>query len=219
MKNPSASDTTLLHKSPTHSILSNKYPSDKSLCRNKSLKRVSFDEKPDIIVDSVCDTGITDNCVFTEEARSSTGAEAGQPLQEIPIKVKPIVERSPTPPLNMAAAEEQIEIPTDGGDGEPVMPKKERKPHIKGITFREFDVRNYFICFIQSHKTYTLRHKLCFLPLNYLQTQITSLFMAKQSTKHLEYSVSKCLTLKITLELEAIKDIRKTSFRILIMKL
>ena len=40
----------------------------------------------------------------------------------------------------MASAEEQqIEIPTDG-EGEPVMPKKERKPHIKGITFREFDV-------------------------------------------------------------------------------
>ena len=41
----------------------------------------------------------------------------------------------------MASAEEQtLEIPTDGGDGEPVMPKKERKPHIKGITFRDFDV-------------------------------------------------------------------------------
>merc|ERR1711971_1481072 len=40
----------------------------------------------------------------------------------------------------MASAEEQpLEIPTDGGDGEPVMPKKERKPHIKGITFRDFD--------------------------------------------------------------------------------
>jgi len=39
----------------------------------------------------------------------------------------------------MASAEEQqLEIPTDG-DGEPVIPKKERKPHIKGITFREFD--------------------------------------------------------------------------------
>ena len=41
----------------------------------------------------------------------------------------------------MASAEEQpLEIPTDGGDGEPVMPKKERKPHIKGITFRDLDV-------------------------------------------------------------------------------
>ena len=50
---------------------------------------------------------------------------------------------NPTPPpiTNMASAEEQpLEIPTDGGDGEPVMPKKERKPHIKGITFRDFDV-------------------------------------------------------------------------------
>ena len=145
MNNPANSDT--LHKSPTHSILSNKHPSDKSLCRNKSLKRVSFDEKPDIIVDSTCKNTEVNDCVFSEEACSS----GGQGLEEIPIK--PIVERSPTPPLTtMATSEEQIEIPTDGGDGEPVMPKKERKPHIKGITFREFDVRNYFIRLFSSNK-------------------------------------------------------------------
>ena len=40
----------------------------------------------------------------------------------------------------MAAAEEQIEMPTEAGEGEQMIPKKERKPHIKGITFREFDV-------------------------------------------------------------------------------
>ena len=40
-----------------------------------------------------------------------------------------------------AAAEEQLEIPSEaGGEGEQMIPKKERKPHIKGITFREFDV-------------------------------------------------------------------------------
>ena len=51
----------------------------------------------------------------------------------------------------MASAEEQIEIPTDvGADGEPVMPKKERKPHIKGITFREFDVSEALI--MNMHK-------------------------------------------------------------------
>jgi len=39
-----------------------------------------------------------------------------------------------------AAAEEQLEIPTEAGaEGEQMIPKKERKPHIKGITFREFD--------------------------------------------------------------------------------
>jgi len=37
----------------------------------------------------------------------------------------------------MAAVEEPIEIPTEGG--EPVLPKKERKPHEKGISFLEFD--------------------------------------------------------------------------------
>jgi len=40
----------------------------------------------------------------------------------------------------MAGAEDQIEIPTEVADGdEPVIPRKERKPHEKGITFREFD--------------------------------------------------------------------------------
>eukprot|EP00091_Calanus_sinicus_P002681 TRINITY_DN12770_c0_g1_i1.p1 TRINITY_DN12770_c0_g1~~TRINITY_DN12770_c0_g1_i1.p1 ORF type:complete len:304 (+),score=76.09 TRINITY_DN12770_c0_g1_i1:847-1758(+) len=40
----------------------------------------------------------------------------------------------------MAGAEEQIQIPTEAADGgEPVMPRKEKKPHEKGITFREFD--------------------------------------------------------------------------------
>merc|ERR1711913_225992 len=37
---------------------------------------------------------------------------------------------------------EQIQIPTEAGtgeDGEPVIPKKEKKPHEKGICFREFD--------------------------------------------------------------------------------
>jgi len=40
----------------------------------------------------------------------------------------------------MAGTEEQIEIPTDVAEGgEPLMPKKEKKPHVKGISFREFD--------------------------------------------------------------------------------
>jgi len=40
----------------------------------------------------------------------------------------------------MAGIEEHIEIPTDAADGdEPPMPRKERKPHEKGISFREFD--------------------------------------------------------------------------------
>ena len=48
---------------------------------------------------------------------------------------------SPAPVTMAAAAEEQLEIPTEAGaEGEQMIPKKERKPHIKGITFREFDV-------------------------------------------------------------------------------
>merc|ERR1712131_94501 len=53
------SDNSLI-PSPTHSILSNSRSSDKShLRRTKTLKRVSFDEKPDIIeepLETACDT-------------------------------------------------------------------------------------------------------------------------------------------------------------------
>merc|ERR1719357_1766986 len=37
----------------------------------------------------------------------------------------------------MAGTEEEIEAPPAGD--EELVPKKERKPHIKGITFRDFD--------------------------------------------------------------------------------
>eukprot|EP00092_Neocalanus_flemingeri_P076069 GFUD01094315.1.p1 GENE.GFUD01094315.1~~GFUD01094315.1.p1 ORF type:complete len:300 (-),score=67.43 GFUD01094315.1:294-1193(-) len=40
----------------------------------------------------------------------------------------------------MAGAEEQIEIPTEVSEGgEPPMPRREKKPHEKGITFRDFN--------------------------------------------------------------------------------
>ncbi|XP_023348569.1 uncharacterized protein LOC111717301, partial [Eurytemora carolleeae] len=39
----------------------------------------------------------------------------------------------------MAGTDDQIAIPVEGVEGEGEQVKKERKPHVKGITFREFD--------------------------------------------------------------------------------
>ena len=135
--------------SPTHSILSNPRSSDnpRSLGRNKSLKRVSFEEKPDIIEDSPEPSDIPGKAEQVSVASNCIDEEVDDPDIDVPpledVVSQPsrcLPARSPTPPCTMASAEEQqLEIPTDG-DGEPVIPKKERKPHIKGITFREFDV-------------------------------------------------------------------------------
>lgn len=135
--------------SPTHSILSNPRSSDnpRSLGRNKSLKRVSFEEKPDIIEDSPEPSDIPGKTEQASVASNCIDEEVDDPDIDVPpledVAPQPsrcLPARSPTPPSTMASAEEQqLEIPTDG-DGEPVIPKKERKPHIKGITFREFDV-------------------------------------------------------------------------------
>ena len=123
---------------PTQSILSNRHSSDKSskdLARKKSLKKVSFEEHPSIIEDSP-------QTEHTEEITEEVCLDSClPPLEEV------------SAPVTMAAAaEEQIEIPSEAGDeGEQMIPKKERKPHIKGITFREFDV-SQLIC--GQHITY-----------------------------------------------------------------
>eukprot|EP00092_Neocalanus_flemingeri_P026076 GFUD01028261.1.p1 GENE.GFUD01028261.1~~GFUD01028261.1.p1 ORF type:complete len:722 (-),score=173.26 GFUD01028261.1:264-2429(-) len=112
----------------------------KALIRNKSLKRVSFDEKPDIIEDEdpEFENGEVPN--IQEEQDGDLESEI-PPLEEIASRLKPVKKRASTPPIvRMAGAEEQIEIPTEVADGgEPLMPKKEKKPHEKGITFRDFD--------------------------------------------------------------------------------
>ena len=126
-------------RSPTHSILTRS--ADKALVRNKSLKRVSFEEQPEIIEEDISDTKKILN------ATSSIEEEVFEDLATLE-GVHSVRERAPTPPLTMANAEEQLEIPVDNVDGEPVIPKKERKPHIKGITFREFDVSKH--CFISD---------------------------------------------------------------------
>jgi len=111
-----------------------------ALFRNKSLKRVSFDEKPDIIEDEELpfENGEVPNIV--EEQDGDVESELPS-LEEIVSRPKAVKKRSPTPPITrMAGAEEQIQIPTEAGEGgEPVIPKKEKKPHEKGICFREFD--------------------------------------------------------------------------------
>jgi len=73
-----------------------------------------------------------------EEQESDLEAELA-PLEEIVSNTKP-VKKPTTPIIRMAGDEEQIEIPTEVADGgEPPMPRKPREPHVKGITFREFD--------------------------------------------------------------------------------
>ena len=165
--------------SPTHSILSNPRSSDnpKSLSRNKSIKRVSFEEKPDIIEDSPepCDTLEKSDLAQTAAAIAEEAELDLPPLEDITSKKPSCTKRSPTPPITMASAEEQIEIPTESADGEPVMPKKERKPHIKGITFREFDVseaeinihKKCFLAFILSkHESFVETKDSLFSTLN-----------------------------------------------------
>ena len=45
----------------------------------------------------------------------------------------------------MAETEENVIIPPEtDANGEPLPPPKPRRPHVKGITFREFDVSNNF---------------------------------------------------------------------------
>merc|ERR1712032_807035 len=87
------------NSSPTHSILSNHRSSDNRLGRVKSLKRVSFEEKPNII-----DENTPEPCEVTEQADEASSGLDNCIKEEV---------------------EQPIEIPTDGGDGEPVMPKKE----------------------------------------------------------------------------------------------
>lgn len=112
------------------------------LVRNKSLKRVSFDEKPDIIEDGQSISIVAAVTNIQEEQEPVDLETDLPPLEVIPESVgrssSRVNRRSPTPPSRMAE-QEQIEIPPEAEGGEVVMPKKEKKPHEKGITFREFD--------------------------------------------------------------------------------
>ena len=128
--------------SPSQSILSNTNSSDKTSKQfaRKSFKRVSFEEQPKVIEDipeyiqETQDDELDLDCdlpLLEEVCRgSSSPSPSGDSVKERPA----------SPPVTMAAAEEQIEMPAEAGEGEQMIPKKERKPHIKGITFREFDV-------------------------------------------------------------------------------
>jgi len=89
---------------------------------------VSFDEKPDIIEDEELqfENGEVSNIV--EEQDGDVESELPS-LEEIVSKPKAVKKRSPTPPITrMAGAEEQIQIPTEAGEGgEPVIPKKRKE--------------------------------------------------------------------------------------------
>jgi len=101
------------------------------LVRNKSLKRVSFEEHPEII----------------EEKEDRISVEPSPHIEEeedIPAleEVGTLLDRAPTPPgERMAAADEQMTNPPPEVDeaGEPLPPPPPRKPHEKGIVFRDFD--------------------------------------------------------------------------------
>merc|ERR1711976_525098 len=92
-----------------------------ALFRTTSLKRVSFDEKPDIIEDEepAFKNGEVTNIPEDQEADLESELP---PLEEVGSKTKTPKKRSPTPPIvRMAEAEEQIQIPTEVGEGgEPV---------------------------------------------------------------------------------------------------
>ena len=129
--------------SPTQSILSNANSSDKSskfLARKKSLKRVSFEEEPSIIEDSP---------EPFQDTQEEPDLDCDLPLLEEVEPPSPLDTLPVTPPVTMAAADEQIEIPSEAGEGEQMIPKKERKPHVKGITFREFDVSHSVLVSLQ----------------------------------------------------------------------
>jgi len=100
------------------------------LIRNKSLKRVSFEEHPDIIGDK--------EDIEHVEVPGSIDEEDIPGLEEVGAV---LLDRAPTPPgERMAAPAEDIVIPPEVDDnGEPLPPPKPRKPHEKGIVFRDFD--------------------------------------------------------------------------------
>jgi len=119
----------------------------KSLVRDKSLKRVSFEEKPAIIGEDVAEPITTleaiadDKQEEVDEVVDSVDVVDSDlpPLEEVDTNEARVrfARRSPPPAVIMAEAE-QIEIPTEGGEAE-LIPRKEKKPHVPGITFRDFE--------------------------------------------------------------------------------
>lgn len=148
---PEQTSSILVENTPSPPVREKK---KKSLIRDKSLKRVSFEEKPAIIGEEVPEhssilEAIVDDKQGEEIDEVGDNIEVTDsdlpPLEEVDTseaRVR-ITRRSPPPPanalntLNMAEAE-QIVIPTEEGEAE-VIPRKEKKPHVPGITFREFE--------------------------------------------------------------------------------
>jgi len=137
-----------------------KSKSSTQLFRNKSLKKVSFDDrqaviddKEEVIVDRqevIVDRTVSfhDTPAIIQEKQEQTNQtlvkteleviqhseEDELPLLE-QVEQQPRVRSPPPPATRMAGTEEEIVPPLE----EEEIARKERKPHIKGITFREFD--------------------------------------------------------------------------------
>jgi len=124
-----------------------------SLFRNKSLKKVSFDDRQEIIDTTViaeAEGDLEDDLPPLEEVANTRQDQVSlvdSTLQNPNshaftgnLSINPATARlhSPVPPhifTRSMAGTEEIVPPQEGEE----VPKKEKKPHIKGITFREFD--------------------------------------------------------------------------------
>jgi len=113
------------------------------LVRNKSLKRVSFDENPELIGEEVPGFPNGEVVDIHEEVETETDLPALEEVTDntsvttstrLPVPAPTFA--TTTASTDMAGQEDQVEI-VEGE--EPLAPPKPRKPHIKGITFREFD--------------------------------------------------------------------------------
>jgi len=99
------------------------------------LKKVSFDDRQEFIDTSAIAEGDTEQ---EDDLPPLEEVQLNSPLG-VPASAAARL-HSPVPPhiiaRRMAGTEEEIVAP--GAEGEEI-PKKEKKPHVKGITFREFD--------------------------------------------------------------------------------
>jgi len=99
------------------------------------LKRVSFDDRKEVIDEQIIPESETE-----PEDDLPALEEVEQRRQQKVEGSTPAVLRSPSPPppSSMAGTEEEIPIPP-AEEGEEQVPKVEKKPHVKGITFRDFE--------------------------------------------------------------------------------
>jgi len=141
---PTTSPPSASNSSPA-SILKD----ERALERHKSLKRVSFEEQPDIIDDSREST-VEAVAVMGEDEEDIPALEEvdRKPLGGVSDSEHALVRPQTPPGERMASAQENgrdggglnTEVEGDAGDGGGLpSSSRERKPHEKGIVFRDFD--------------------------------------------------------------------------------